>query len=230
MIYVTALTIGIMGSTHCLGMCGPLVLALPLNRQEKRQLAFQAFQYNIGRVITYALLGLLLGFLGKGLFLAGIQKGFSVFLGLVLLIVVLFKINLESQFIRLPLVHQYTQLVKQAVSKQLLLRNSHLTLGLLNGLLPCGLVYLALAGAVTTAAPWQGALFMLLFGLGTMPLMIGVFFVKNTLTHKIKHHLRHIASFVMLGVALLLIFRGFSIQFPTELRFWEAINHPVMCH
>lgn len=219
-----------MGSAHCLGMCGPLVLALPLDRQEKRQLAFKALQYNIGRVLVYTFLGLFLGLLGKGLFVAGIQKGFSIFLGLMLLIVVLFKINLESQFVKLPLVHQYIQLVKKAISKQLHHRNSSFTLGLLNGLLPCGLVYLALAGAVTTATPVQGALFMLLFGLGTMPLMIGVFFVKNTITYKIKYHLQHIASFVMLSVALLLIFRGFSIQFPTELRFWEAINHPVMCH
>ncbi|NJK82738.1 MAG: sulfite exporter TauE/SafE family protein, partial [Saprospiraceae bacterium] len=173
---------------------------------------------------------LLLGLLGKGLFVASIQKGFSLFLGLLLLVLVLFKINLESQFIKLPIIHRYTQFIKKALSQQIRRRNSHFTLGLLNGLLPCGLVYLALAGAITTATPWQGALFMLFFGLGTMPLMIGVFFVKNTLTHKIKHHLRHIASFVMLSVALLLIFRGFSIQFPTELRFWEAINHPVMCH
>lgn len=219
-----------MGSTHCLGMCGPLVLALPLSRQEKWQMALSAIQYNLGRVLTYALLGLLFGLLGKGLFMAGIQKGFSIFLGALVLLVVVFKINLETRFLQIPMISKYAHFLKKQLARHLNRPNSHLTLGMLNGLLPCGLVYLALAGAVTTGNAMQGALFMALFGLGTMPLMVGVFFLKNAFTSKIKRSLQHVASFVMVIAAVVLIFRGLAIEFPTELRFWEALNDPVMCH
>jgi sulfite exporter TauE/SafE len=230
MLLWTAFLLGIMGSTHCVGMCGPLVLALPLSSQQKWQMLRSALQYNFGRILTYALLGLVVGILGRGIFIAGFQQWLSIGLGIFLLVLVVFRINLESRFLQLPFVQQYNLWLKRQLSKCINRPNGHFLLGLLNGLLPCGLVYMALAGAVTTNDPLSGMLFMALFGLGTLPLLLSLFFITSNLKGHLRHRLQKISTFVLLGTALLLLFRGFAIEFPTELRFWEALNNPVMCH
>lgn len=230
MLYWTALTLGFLGSTHCVGMCGPLMLALPMTRTQRLMLFLQAVQYNFGRVLTYGLLGFFMGWLGKGLFLADIQKEVSIVLGVLILIGLIFKINWEHQFVRIPIINRYTKFIQSKLALLINRKGSHLALGMLNGLLPCGLVYLALAGAVTTSHPLEGSLFMMLFGLGTMPLMLSLFLVGNVFKTKLKRSLNIVGSFVLFAVAALLIFRGLAIEFPQELRFWEAVNNPVMCH
>lgn len=230
MIYWTALSLGFLGSLHCLGMCAPLMLAFPMSRQQKWQLVSDALQYNFGRVLTYGLLGLLFGFLGKGLFIAGIQKEFTLFLGIVLLLVVLFKINVEYHLLRIPIFQKYSQFIRHKISALMRHRNSHFLLGFVNGFLPCGLVYLALAGAVTTATAWNGAAFMLLFGLGTVPLMLSTFLLGRKLQNRFRTVLSYVGNIAMLALAIFLIYRGVSVEFPRSLEFWEAMNNPVMCH
>lgn len=230
MIYWTALSLGFLGSLHCLGMCAPLMLAFPMTRQQKWQFVSDGIQYNIGRVLAYGLLGLLFGTLGKGLFIAGMQQEFTLFLGILLLLTVLFKINVEYHLLRIPLFQKYTALIRKQINHLLKHPNSHFLLGFVNGFLPCGLVYLALAGAVTTATAWSGSLFMILFGLGTVPLMLSTFLLGRKLQLRFRKVLLHIGNFAMLVLAIGLLYRGLNVEFPRSLEFWEALKNPVMCH
>ncbi len=230
MIYWTAFTLGLLGSLHCLGMCAPLMLAFPLSTKQRLGMLWQAVQYNLGRVLTYSLLGLIFGALGKGLFIASLQREFSIFLGVVLLAIVLFKVNVEYQLLRIPLFDRYTKFIQTQLNKLLRHSKSHWLLGIMNGFLPCGLVYLALAGAVTTSNALEGASFMALFGLGTLPLMLSVFFFGKKLQLRFRPHLSAFNTVALMAVALFSIYRGVVIYMPRQLEFWEAMNYPIMCH
>ncbi len=232
MIFWTAFTLGLIGSTHCLGMCGPIALAIPLTASQRMMMTFQALKYNLGRVLTYAFLGAVFGLLGMGVELAGFQKGFSIIIGILLLFAAFFSLDWESRLANKTPLKIFFHFIKRQIGK--LLRNdskqSHLLIGVFNGFLPCGMVYLAIAGAITTGSVLNGMLFMALFGLGTLPLMLGIMLLGNVIKPSFKNILRKIAPFIMVGFALLLIARGLNVNLPTELRFWEALQNDVMCH
>jgi len=230
MIFWTALSLGFLGSLHCLGMCTPLMLALPMSASQRWTMVWEALQYNLGRVLTYSFLGFIFGLLGKGLFVASLQQEFSICLGIILLFIVLFKINVEYHLLQIPLFERYTNLIKKQLNHLLRHSKSHFLLGVMNGFLPCGLVYIALAGAVTTSGALQGVAFMALFGLGTIPLMLSAFFLGRKLQIRFRTSFSKVANFAMLALAIFIIYRGLSVDFPMDLRFWEALNNPVMCH
>ncbi|MEM6699199.1 MAG: sulfite exporter TauE/SafE family protein [Bacteroidota bacterium] len=230
MIFWTALSLGFLGSLHCLGMCAPLMLALPMSTQQRWTMIWEALQYNLGRVMTYSLLGFIFGLLGKGLFVASLQQEFSIFLGVVLLLIVLFKINVEYHLLRIPIFERYSNFIKKQLNHLIRHSKSHFLLGAMNGFLPCGLVYLALAGAVTTNYALHGVIFMALFGLGTIPLMLSAFFIGRKLQTRFRLALSKVSNFAMLALAIFIIYRGLAVEVPTDLRFWEALNNPVMCH
>ncbi len=81
MIFFTAIALGLIGSLHCVGMCGPIALALPLNRDSRWQVVKGNLFYSIGRLTTYLLIGMLLGTVGQGFAFAGWQQTFSIVLG-----------------------------------------------------------------------------------------------------------------------------------------------------
>ena len=228
----TALTLGLVGSTHCVGMCGPLALALPLSRKQRFRLMLESLYYNLGRVITYTLLGTIFGLLGQGIALAGFQKGLAFGLGILLLLAALFSFNLESSLLKLPFFNTfYSRLIQKLA---FLLRNpgsgTLVTAGILNGFLPCGLVYFALAGALSSSGVVEGMLFMAVFGLGTLPLMLGLLWMGNVIGAPIKNRLKKVAPVLMIAFALLLIFRGLNVDIPIELRFWAEGDAPLICH
>jgi len=229
---ITAFLLGLLGSFHCVGMCGPIAMALPLSRGQKWQIVQSSLVYNLGRVVTYGLIGLIFGMIGLGVALAGGQKVFSVILGVFLLIFALLPQRMEAFILRLPGLNLLFSQVKQQISslfKQTSL-GANLLIGMLNGLLPCGLVYLAIAGAMTTGHMLDGALFMASFGLGTIPMMLGVTLLGQFLRPNYRQFFRRMAPVIMAVFALLLISRGFNIPIPRELEFWQAIQDPVMCH
>jgi len=232
MIFWTAFTLGLIGSTHCLGMCGPIALAIPMSASQRVLMTFQALKYNLGRVLTYALLGAVFGLLGMGVELAGFQKSFSIFMGIFLLFAAFFSLNWESRLANKTPLSSFFHFIKKQIGK--LLRNdsqqSHLLIGIFNGFLPCGMVYLAIAGAITTGSVLNGMLFMTLFGLGTLPLMLGLMLLGNIIKPSLKKLLRTIAPFIMVAFALLLIARGLNVNLPHELHFWEALQNDVLCH
>lgn len=208
----TALVLGLAGSLHCAGMCGPLALALPAPATGSRAYVLGRLAYNGGRVMTYAVLGLFFGWLGRTLFVAGFQQWVSVGLGALLLTGLLVSPRLMHW---LP-VSRLVSALKQAMAGALRRRglSSLLLLGLLNGLLPCGLVYVACAGAAATGGTGSGALYMVVFGLGTVPVMFAIS-LSGTLLHAAMRRwvLKAMPASVGL-VAVLLILRGLGLGIP----------------
>ena len=212
----TALVLGFLGSFHCVGMCGPISLALPNTGKGKVLFLANRLSYNIGRISTYALIGLLFGLLGKGFALAGAQKALSIVAGALILVVALSPANFHQHLNPAGTLGKLVSWLKKKMQLQFRRRNqlSVYILGLLNGLLPCGLVYLAAAGAVTTSAPWEGAMYMAAFGVGTLPAMLVLAFAGNFLNIYWRNGIRKAMPTVSVVVGLLLIVRGLELGIP----------------
>ncbi len=210
---IAALTLGFLGGFHCLGMCGPIAMALPIGGFSKTEKVFSILAYNFGRIITYSAFGVLFGLIGASFSLFGYQQKLSVVLGALILIGLFIpqqKLNTwaySNGFFRV------LQRVKNKIAMQFQQRGikSLFTIGLLNGLLPCGMVYMALAGAVATGDVWKSVLFMAIFGLGTLPFMFTISYTSQLLSAKIKTGIRRLVP-VMVGImAVLLILRGLNL-------------------
>ena len=230
MILWTAFTIGIFGSVHCVGMCGPVALAV--GSQKRGSLWMSALLYNIGRISTYALLGLFIGLIGKGLFIAGLQKYLVIAMGVALLLIALLSINFENRLLSLPVVERFYFSLKSALGRTLQSRSplAPLSIGFLNGFLPCGLVYLAIAGAVSTAGAAEGAAYMAVFGLGTWPVMLTSVFFGNMLSVRFRNFLRKLYPAFLIFFAILFLARGLNFHIPGEFFFWEQMDNLPMCH
>jgi hypothetical protein len=211
---LTPILLGLAASLHCVGMCGPLMLALPLDAAGKRHVLRQSLTYHGGRILTYAALGVLFGLLGKGMVLAGLQKGLSIGAGIFMLTMAFAAWRFEQLVTNLPGFGSFTQKVKLEIS-HLLRRNTGgavFGVGLLNGLLPCGMVYAALAGAISTTGGAEGGVFMAMFGLGTLPLMLLVTVLGRSFSVSVRQKIR-IAQPILLTIAgLLLLQRGLQLD------------------
>jgi sulfite exporter TauE/SafE len=209
---LTAFVLGLAGSLHCAGMCGPLALALPKTGTGVLSLILGRVGYNLGRILTYCALGLVFGLVGRTLLLAGIQRWLSIALGVVLLA------GLVTSR-RLALWRPVTVLVEQLKSRlsALLRRRSFaalVTLGLLNGLLPCGLVYVACAGATVTGGILAGARYMAAFGAGTLPMMLAISLLGRLVPIAWRLQFRKAIPVSVFLLATLLILRGLSLGIP----------------
>ncbi len=212
----TAFTLGFLGSFHCVGMCGPIALALPGGAKKKLLFATNRLTYNIGRITTYALIGLLFGLLGTGFAIAGLQKGLSVALGLSVIMVAFLPAAFSQSVNPAGKLGRLVSWLKKKMQFQFQRRSylSVYTIGILNGLLPCGLVYLAAAGAITQASPAHGALYMAAFGTGTLPAMLALAFAGNFLGIRWRNGIRKVMPVVTVIVGLLLIVRGLELGIP----------------
>jgi sulfite exporter TauE/SafE len=214
-------------------MCGPLAIAF-CNRPNatNSQILFNALSYNIGRTLTYTLLGIIFGSIGSFLFLVDLQKYLSVIIGAVLIISVLFSLDLESRFNKISFLSKINFYIKNKISKLVRLSQtkSPLSLGMFNGLLPCGLVYLAIAGALSSQTMMSGALFMMMFGLGTIPALFLLVIGSQSVSPKLRSRFRQVLPFVNILFGIFLIYRGVVVDMPESLNFWEAIKNPVLCH
>ena len=210
---ITPFTIGIVGSMHCIGMCGPIAIALPIGNKKGLKKTLALLLYNLGRISTYALIGTFFGILGKTFYLAGIQRQVSVTLG----ILILLSLFLPAAFsYNNKLLTWWNGLFRNFYNEMgVLLKNksysSLFIIGIINGFLPCGLVYLALAGALAQSEVFNGSLFMVFFGLGTLPAMFSVGWISNYISIKMRNRIRKVSP-ILIGVfALLLIFRGLNL-------------------
>lgn len=227
-----AFTTGLLGSLHCIGMCGPIALALPYKRDSKWNRVLSALLYNLGRISTYTLLGAAIGLLGKGVFLAGMQKQLSIATGILLLVIAIFSIPVESKIVAFSGVNQLYLRLKSTLGKYLRANTwqALYVTGLLNGLLPCGLVYLAIIGAVSTDSIANGAAYMALFGLGTLPLMLTTSLLGGIITGKWRSRLQKIYPIFLILFAALLIARGMNFEVPRTFNFWESGQDVPVCH
>ncbi|MBK7888373.1 MAG: sulfite exporter TauE/SafE family protein [Bacteroidetes bacterium] len=207
--YWTALSVGFFGSFHCAGMCGPLAMALPTGNGSILNLLGGRIAYNLGRVVTYSILGTIAGFLGKTLSIRGWQSDISILSGILIIVMVL----LTNQKILTKINHRFAgfsfQLKK--VFGKLLKHHSIASLfsfGVVNGILPCGFVYLAMAGAATTKSPMEGATYMFLFGLGTVPMMLTLALSGSFISIKARNFVNKITPVIAIALAIFLIHRG----------------------
>ncbi|MCF6171147.1 MAG: sulfite exporter TauE/SafE family protein [Bacteroidales bacterium] len=215
-LYFVALLTGLVGSLHCIGMCGPIAIALPLGNKSWWQRVLGGITYNLGRIFTYALLGAVFGLLGQGIEMAGLQQWASIGIGAVMILSVLFpvlfrgKIKFEQFFFGYAgkMIGKFRQLFSISSIPSLFL------IGLLNGLLPCGLVYVAIAGAINTNALVSGIVYMLLFGLGTIPVMLAIPLLGNLIGTGIRKRFRSVLSAFIVVLGILFILRGLSLGIP----------------
>ena len=212
---IAGFTLGLIGSLHCVGMCGPLALALPVQYLYKSQRAFAIVLYQVGRVITYSTLGLIFGLAGRQVYLAGFQQWFSIGMGM-LIIFLLIQYWIFRRNARPALLNSFYLGVQRVMIKILKTRgaSSFLFFGTANGLLPCGMVYIALAGALVTTAVHQSVLFMAMFGLGTVPAMTAVSLFRQFFSVRVRNSFRRIVPVFVTVMAVLLILRGMNLGIP----------------
>ncbi|WP_229217087.1 sulfite exporter TauE/SafE family protein [Dyadobacter luteus] len=225
-----AFTMGLMSSFHCIGMCGPIALALPVQKGNRLQQFAALIVYNSGRAITYALLGMLIGSVGASLAWIGYLRYLSVLAGFAMLIYVFWPATLDKYF-HPPLFWQKAVgFVKKKMGDMLRSRKmySWFLLGSFNGLLPCGMVYLALISSVATGSMVGGGLYMLLFGIGTMPMMMAVGFFKQWFTPTLRTRIRKLTPIMLAVAGVWLVVRGVMIQYPSSSA--PASSQITICH
>lgn len=229
---LVAISLGLLGSFHCIGMCGPLALALPVHQKSMIGRVLSILVYNSGRVLTYSVFGLLFGLIGKGFFIAGFQQGLSIVIGLAILIAVIFPSGMIFKNKLNSGVFSFFNALKQTLAKLFSNGNgsSLLFIGLLNGLLPCGLVYIAISGAVATGDPFRGMLFMAFFGLGTLPMMLLIPFFGAYMGQAFKTRIRKTIPVFAGLMGVLLIVRGLNLGVPYLSPKIEKSETVVTCH
>lgn len=210
--YWTAFVLGLFGSLHCAGMCGPLALALPPTGGHPAGFVTGRLAYNGGRVFTYCLLGILFGAFGRTLALAGVQRWTSIALGVALLAGLAASRKLIREQPMTPLVNA----LKKGMAGLLGQRSfgSLALLGTLNGLLPCGLVYVAAAGATATGSMASGLGYMAAFGAGTVPMMLTIGLSRRLVPVSLRLKLARAIPVCVFLLASLLILRGMALGIP----------------
>ena len=215
MIY-TAFIFGLISSLHCIGMCGPIAMMLPVDRNNQAKKATQVITYHLGRITAYSILGLFFGILGRGLFLAGFQQKLSIVLGVLMILMVLLPKNVFATYNFSKPVFNLISKVKSGLGAQFKKKTygSLFTIGLLNGFLPCGLVYVALFGAIAMQNIALGISYMVLYGLGTIPMMSAVVYASSLITMPLRNAMQKIIPVVAVGIGTLFILRGLGLGIP----------------
>lgn len=213
---LTAFIFGLLSSLHCIGMCGPIALMLPLDRNNPTKKAFQILLYHAGRLTAYASIGFVFGLLGKGFFIAGMQQQLSIFMGVAMIFIVLVPEKRHANYNFSKPIFKILSKVKTKLGNQFQKKSPKaiFTIGLLNGFLPCGLVYVALFGAMAMQSASYGILYMILFGLGTIPLMSSVLYLHSFLTLSIRNKIQKVIPYAGVCIGILFILRGLGLGIP----------------
>jgi uncharacterized protein len=234
-LFFAAFLFGLFGNFHCLGMCGPLVLSLQNNQGQSQGRIIKPILYQGGRMLSYVLLGLVMGFLGEGFFKGGLLQALSITLGLVLLLQAIHSIFPLPIFLKNNIGFSLYSRLQSKVLPRLKKGSmgSNFILGMLNGLLPCGLVYLGLAGAMASGSWFYGLVFMSGFGLGTVPVMLFLSLGWMNLSDKIRGSLLRIIPGLQFAMAVLLILRGLNLGVPYVSPQWPSLykaEATQVCH
>jgi uncharacterized protein len=213
-ILLSAFVLGLMGSFHCVGMCGPIVLALPLHGNTLQQKIFGGLLYNLGRTVTYGVMGAVFGLLGQGLHLVGFQQVVSVIMGSAMILSVLFPSLFRNQYTLHKSSFKMIARLKKSITDLFAVRSfqSLFFIGLLNGLLPCGLVYIAIAGAIAAGGVTIGIWYMILFGLGTLPMLLILGVAGNLVSTRLRQRINRLIPILVLAVGVFFILRGLNLN------------------
>lgn len=225
--------LGATSSLHCVGMCGPLSLALPTQHLGMVGRVVSILFYQFGRVITYSLLGLVMGLFGRTIYLAGYQQLFSIVIGsvVVILSVMYFLQRSYRSFSWLNALYRPVQQLMIKVMHRAEGPFGFLVLGMVNGLLPCGMVYLAIAASLSFSQVWETTSFMAMYGIGTLPAMLMVAFAGRMMNMELRQAFKKIAPVFVLATGIVLILRGMNLGIPFISPALPAkIGDAVNCH
>lgn len=214
-VLISAFLMGLAGSLHCIGMCGPIALSIPTRGKSMAAKISGSLLYNLGRISTYAAFGLVFGWIGRSLAWFGWQQRISILLGIAILAFLAFPVFFPGKTLH-PIISRAMAAVRQRLATTIF-RGSPQALyatGILNGLLPCGLVYMAITGAAITGDPVTGMAFMALFGAGTLPAMFATGFFGQWLKQPLRLKMRRLYPALMAIMAFLLILRGLNLGIP----------------
>lgn len=213
---ISALIFGLLGSFHCIGMCGPIAFMLPVSRDHKVKKILQIFLYHGGRLFAYSLIGLAFGLLGRSLHLFGFQQHLSILTGALMIILILIPHNKFQRYNLSGPMMIFIARIRSSLGAALKKKSpdTFLAIGFLNGLLPCGLVYMAVLGAMATGSIYQGSLYMSVFGLGTIPLMTAAVYFSGMISVHIRQRIQKFIPFLVVVLGLLFIIRGLGLEIP----------------
>lgn len=226
---LAGLGMGIAGSFHCIGMCGPLALSIPLDATSSFARLLSVWLYNLGRVLTYFLMGMVLGWAGYRFAIIGYQQYFSIAMGVALLMMLL----PARYFPEIKWLKNAQQGIKRTLARFLARRNrplSFLLIGALNGLLPCGLVYMAIATALVIGGAFTSGIFMAAFGLGTIPLMALLMLSGHHLSFSFRLRIKRLLPYFVAVVAVLMVLRGLNLGIPYISPAFSTGVGAVDCH
>ncbi|WP_038266528.1 sulfite exporter TauE/SafE family protein [Zhouia amylolytica] len=213
---LSAIILGFLGSFHCVGMCGPIAFVLPLDRSNQLKKISQLFLYHFGRLLSYSAIGFMFGFVGKGLYLSGLQQRLSIVIGVLMIAIAIIPYRIFQKYNFSRPVFKIISRVKSGLGKQLKKKSykALFSIGVLNGFLPCGLIYMALFGAIAMGQPTLSASYMFLFGLGTIPLMSGAAYLGNFLSGTARKRIQKAIPVFVIIIGAFFVLRGMGLGIP----------------
>lgn len=230
----SAIIFGLLGSFHCIGMCGPIAFVLPVDRDNTSRKISQIFMYHLGRLLSYGIIGLMFGLVGKSLYIFGTQQQLSIIIGVLIITLVLIPSKIFNKYNFSKPIYRIISKLKSALGQALKKKTSDtfLTIGFLNGFLPCGLVYMAVFASLTANSAFYGSLYMILFGLGTIPLMTTVIYFGKFLNSTIKQRIQKAIPVFVVIIGFLFILRGlgFGIPYISPAPVVDIVTNNIECH
>ncbi len=212
----SALLFGLLGSFHCVGMCGPIAFMLPVDRTNSFRKVTQISTYHFGRILAYSIIGLFFGLVGKSLYIFGIQQQLSIVIGVLMIIVVLIPVKTFNRYNFSKPMYGLISKIKSALGQALKKKtaDTFFTIGFLNGFLPCGLVYMAVFASMATGSMFEGSLYMMLFGVGTIPLMTSAIYLGKILNTAVKQRIQIAIPVFVVVMGIWFIVRGLGLGIP----------------
>jgi sulfite exporter TauE/SafE len=224
--------VGLLGSVHCIGMCGPLVMALPISQKTNLQKTIALVLYHLGKISSYTILGVLFGLFGSQFPVFGLQQNLSIVIGITMMLYVLYVFVLKSKHIQIGLLDRLYNVIVKTLGKLFKQesRATFLWIGMLNGLLPCGMIYLALTSAMATQNIVEGGLLMAFFGLGTAPALIMAVIGGQFMGFAFRRKVQKLLPVFLFSMGLLLILRGLGLGIPYISPHGGIGTEVISCH
>ena len=231
---ISAFVLGLLGSFHCVGMCGPIAFMLPVDRTNVYKKLSQITIYHFGRLLAYSIIGLVFGLVGKSFYLFGFQQQLSIAIGILMIaFVIIPQHTLNKYHISKP-IYKLISKVKSALGSALKKKtaDTFLTIGFLNGFLPCGLVYMAVFAAIASGNALSGSLYMILFGLGTIPLMTTAIYFSHFLKGNMRQKIQKAIPVFVVLIGILFILRGLGLGIPyiSPAPIGDMVSSQINCH
>ena len=213
---ISGVVLGFLTSFHCVGMCGPIAIALPLHGNSKWHRLLAGLLYNFGRTTTYIIFGFILGSIGQGLSALGFQRWVSIFAGVFMILTALSPKLIKSNFNSDGAFNSFLTKIKNILRKLFAIKSfgSLYLVGLLNGLLPCGPLYMAFIISTGTGNAVTASIFMMMFGLGTIPLLFAITILGNFISIPVRNKVNSLFPILIVILGLLFILRGLNLGIP----------------